>query len=106
MAWGLTFLGFLEPQAVAAASPLGVPDWWSGGAVATFARGPVYRLGRVAWGLKRLKNMKAILVRKLIDLENGSKIMRVKVFLRQRKTSLDTSGPETPDMTCGANQGT
>ncbi len=58
MAWGLIFLCVLEPQGVAAASPLGVPDWWSGGAVATLARGPVYRLGGVVWGLKRLKRLK------------------------------------------------
>ncbi len=72
-------MGVLEPQGVAAASPLGVPDWWSGGAVATLARGPVYRLGGVAWGikrLKRLKNMKRldfrklILIRKRLDFES------------------------------------
>ncbi len=79
MAWGLTFLGFSEPQGVAAASPLGVPMWWSGGTEATLARGPVYRLGGVAWGfklLKRFKNMKRldfrklILIRKWLDLES------------------------------------
>ena len=80
MAWSLTFFGFLEPQGVAAASPFGVPDWWSGGAVATLARGPVYRLGGVAWGLKRLKNMKLILVRKRLDyrklIDRGSGFSR------------------------------
>ncbi len=63
----MAFLGCSEPQGVAAASLLGVPMWWSGGAVATLARGPVYRLGGVAWGLKRLKNMKLILARKRLD---------------------------------------
>jgi hypothetical protein len=35
--------------------------------VTTIARGPVYRLGGVAWGLKRLRHMKLIDFRKLID---------------------------------------
>ena len=57
----------LEPRGVAAASPLGVPDWWSGGAVATLARGPVYRFGGVVLGLKRLKRRKHM---KRPDLRN------------------------------------
>ena len=59
----------LEPRGVAAAGPFGVPDRWSGGAVATLARGPVYRLGGVVWGfkrLKRLKNMKRLDLKMLI----------------------------------------
>ena len=57
---GFDFLGGIG------ASPLGVPDWWSGGAVATLARGPVSRLGGVVWGLKRLKRLKNM---KRLDLK-------------------------------------